>query len=187
MRTRKELLFHPHLRNNAPGDKHVRKAISEGLAGHEERLQPVSDDKRPVIEPTRYGFRSFDRQWIIPDARLINQPNPTLWNAHSRDAGLSDCAGRSHRQPRGHRSHSPALFLTCITTTGAADAFIRSGATARRRSPTSSLRFSGTSRKSTAWQSRPRTSWPTSRPSWRIPPSPRGSRPISSGRACAFL
>jgi hypothetical protein len=31
----------------------------------------------------RYDFRSFDRQWIIPDARLINQPNPTLWNAHS--------------------------------------------------------------------------------------------------------
>ena len=26
---------------------------------------------------------SFDRQWIIPDARLINQPNPNLWKAAS--------------------------------------------------------------------------------------------------------
>ena len=31
----------------------------------------------------RYGFRSFDRQWIIPDNRVINQPNPELWRAHS--------------------------------------------------------------------------------------------------------
>jgi len=80
---KKELLFHPHLRNNAPGDKHVRKAISKGLAGQEERLQPVIDDQKTAIEPIRYGFRSFDRQWIIPDARLINQPNPTLWDSLS--------------------------------------------------------------------------------------------------------
>ena len=80
---RKEALFHPHLRKNKPGDKHIRKAVAKGLSGHEERLQPVMDDKGTVLEPIRYGFRSFDRQWIVPDARLINQPNPTLWNAHS--------------------------------------------------------------------------------------------------------
>lgn len=27
----------------------------------------------------RYGFRSFDRQYIVPDKRLINRPNPKLW------------------------------------------------------------------------------------------------------------
>ncbi len=43
----------------------------------------VASDKRPVIAPVRYGFRSFDRQWIIPDNRLINRPNPTLWETHS--------------------------------------------------------------------------------------------------------
>lgn len=80
---RKELLFHPHLRNNQPGDKHVRKGVFEGFFGHEERLEAVIDDKKPVIEPTRYGFRFLDRQWIIPDARLINQPNPNLWRAYS--------------------------------------------------------------------------------------------------------
>jgi predicted helicase len=79
----KELLFHPHLRNNQAGDKHIRKVISESLSGHEERLEAVVDDKKSAIEPIRYGFRSFDRQWIIPDARLINQPNPTLWRTYS--------------------------------------------------------------------------------------------------------
>lgn len=37
----------------------------------------------PAIAPTRYGFRSFDRQWIIPDARLINRANPELWKIFS--------------------------------------------------------------------------------------------------------
>jgi hypothetical protein len=80
---KKELLFHPHLRNKKPGDRHVRKGITEGLFGHEERIEAVIDDKQPAIEPIRYGFRFLDRQWIIPDARVINQPNPNLWKAHS--------------------------------------------------------------------------------------------------------
>jgi hypothetical protein len=80
---KKEVLFHPHLRNGEPGDKHVRKEIKKGLIGNEERLQAVLGDRGDAIGPVRYGFRSFDRQWIIPDGRLINQPNPTLWEAHS--------------------------------------------------------------------------------------------------------
>jgi Type ISP C-terminal specificity domain/N-6 DNA Methylase len=80
---KKELLFHPHLRNKKPGDKHIRKEVAEALFGHEERLEKIIDDKKSVVTPIRYGFRSFDRQWIIPDARVINQPNPTLWKAFS--------------------------------------------------------------------------------------------------------
>ncbi len=80
---KKEVLFRPHLRQGKPGDKHVSKTVSRGLAGHEERLHAVMDDQQGPIEPVRYGFRTLDRQWIIPDARLINQPNPTLWNTHS--------------------------------------------------------------------------------------------------------
>ena len=33
--------------------------------------------------PIRYSFRSFDRQWIVPDNRLINRANPQLWKAAS--------------------------------------------------------------------------------------------------------
>ena len=76
----KELLFHPH----EGGDRTVSKTAKDGLAGHEFRSEAVKDDKKPAIAPTRYAFRSFDRQWIIPDYRLINRPNPTLWKAHSQ-------------------------------------------------------------------------------------------------------
>lgn len=80
---RKELLFHPHIRGGQPGDKHVGKSVSKGLAGHEERLFPVVQDEGATIRPRRYAFRSFDQQWIIPDPRLINQPNPKIWDVYS--------------------------------------------------------------------------------------------------------
>lgn len=75
--------FHPHMRNGKPGDKHVNKPQKSGLYGHEFRSSPVASDKASCIPPVQYSFRSFDRQWIIPDARLINQPNPTLWEIQS--------------------------------------------------------------------------------------------------------
>jgi hypothetical protein len=77
--TKKDILFHPH----EGGDKTLFKGSKAGLAGHEHRLESVNSDHGPPINPMRYGFRSFDRQWIIPDARLINRPNPTLWNGYS--------------------------------------------------------------------------------------------------------
>ncbi|MFN3549906.1 MAG: type ISP restriction/modification enzyme [Mesorhizobium sp.] len=80
---KKETLFHPHLRGGQPGDKHVRKTVAKGLAGHEVRLGAVIDDSGDAIRPVRYSFRSFDRQWILPDARIINQSNPALWDHYS--------------------------------------------------------------------------------------------------------
>ena len=76
---KKEALFHPH----PQGDKHVHKLLRRGLHGHEFRPGSVASDSGAVIQPVRYGHRSFDRQWIIPDGRLINRPNPTLWRTHS--------------------------------------------------------------------------------------------------------
>lgn len=80
---RKEVLFHPHGSDGELGDRHTRKVLSEGLPGHEHRAVSVAKDTGRVVTPMRYGFRSFDRQWIIPDNRLLNRPNPTLWAAHS--------------------------------------------------------------------------------------------------------
>ncbi|WP_246647340.1 type ISP restriction/modification enzyme [Rhizobium laguerreae] len=82
---RKELLFHPHLRGGKPGDKHVRKELKHGLRGHEERLSPVVSDSGPIVPPIKYGYRFLDRQWLIPDARLINQSNPALWDGYSNN------------------------------------------------------------------------------------------------------
>lgn len=76
---RKEVLFHPHL----GGDRHINKTLRQGLYGHEFRSGSVASDTDAVIQPVQYGFRSFDRQWIIPDGRVINRPNPTLWENHS--------------------------------------------------------------------------------------------------------
>lgn len=78
-----ERLFQPHLRNGKPGDKHSNKKVRTPLKGTVQRLIAVSADKGACIAPIRYAYRSFDRQWIIPDARLINQPNPTLWELRS--------------------------------------------------------------------------------------------------------
>ena len=83
--TKKETLFHPHLRDEEPGDKHVNKPLKSGLYGHEFRANSVATDTGQCITPARYGFRSFDREWIIPDGRVINQPNPTLWENFSKE------------------------------------------------------------------------------------------------------
>ena len=46
------------------------------------RLADLGPDSAP--EPiVRYGFRSFDRQWIFEDARLLKTEAPTLWAARS--------------------------------------------------------------------------------------------------------
>ena len=97
-RDRRATLFHPHLRDGLPGDRHVAKAGAKLIGGH-----PVDSIERGLAEQqskdagtrsraenvvkassaVRYGFRSFDRQWIIPDSRVINQPNPGLWAGYS--------------------------------------------------------------------------------------------------------
>lgn len=79
----KAVLFHPHLRKGKPGDKHVDKIVSTPLHGFPERPLAVSAEAGSMNSAIRFGFRSFDRQWIIPDARLINQPNPELWQQRS--------------------------------------------------------------------------------------------------------
>jgi len=76
---KREVLFHPH----EGGDKTSTKASKVGLAGHEFRPHSIASDSAEAIAPMRYAFRSFDRQWIIPDNRLVNRPNPTLWKAWS--------------------------------------------------------------------------------------------------------
>jgi hypothetical protein len=45
-----------------------------------ERLASL-DSTEPCIEPVRYAYRSFDRQWVLPDARLGDFMRPALWRA----------------------------------------------------------------------------------------------------------
>lgn len=80
---KKEALFHPHLLKGKVGDRHTKRILQAGLPGYEARAKSVAEEKGSSIPPVRYGFRSFDRQWIIPDNRLINRPNPEIWESRS--------------------------------------------------------------------------------------------------------
>lgn len=102
----KEVLFHPHLRNGQPGDKHSRRVVAKGLPGYEPRPTPIADERGACSVPVRYGFRSFDRQRIIPDNRLINQPNPELWEVRSEQQVY--LTAPSDRSP----TSGPALTFT---------------------------------------------------------------------------
>lgn len=97
-------LFYPH----EGGDKTPGKKAKVGLGEHEFRALAVKDDTGATIAPVRYAFRSFDRQWIIPDVRLINRPNPKLWEIQSpRQVFLTAPADRSP-------SNGPALTLCSV-------------------------------------------------------------------------
>lgn len=65
-------------------DRTVSRTVSTPLGSHELRETAVTDDKDVAVDPVRYGFRSFDRQWIIPDHRLISMARPTLWASESQ-------------------------------------------------------------------------------------------------------
>ncbi len=77
---RKELLFHPQLREGVLASRHVRKMVEQGLGSKPPSLVTISKKDGQIASLTQYGFRTFDRQWIPADARLLNDPRPTLWN-----------------------------------------------------------------------------------------------------------
>ncbi len=74
-----EELFTPHMN----GDRHVAKQNIDSLSGFPLRLSSVMEDQEACIPSIPYAFRTFDRQWILPDKRLINRPNPELWATRS--------------------------------------------------------------------------------------------------------
>ncbi|MFE2426565.1 type ISP restriction/modification enzyme [Streptomyces sp. NPDC059373] len=45
----------------------------------------LSAERGESVEPVPVCFRSFDRQWIIPDNRLLDMPRPDLWRARRED------------------------------------------------------------------------------------------------------
>jgi hypothetical protein len=80
---KKELLFHPHMLSGALGDRHSERVVKDGLPGLAHSAKSVASERGTCPDLVRYGMRSFDRQWIIADNRLINRPNPELWSSRS--------------------------------------------------------------------------------------------------------
>jgi len=102
----KETLFHPHLLKKGLGDRHTKRVVAIALVGFEPRATPIVDERGACPPPVRYGFRSFDRQWIIPDNRVINRPNPELWAVRSEQQIFLTALSRTSP------SSGPALTIT---------------------------------------------------------------------------
>jgi len=49
------------------------------IPGLERHSGTIADEKDPCPSPIRIGYRAFDRQYLIPDNRLIDRPRPALW------------------------------------------------------------------------------------------------------------
>lgn len=96
---RKEVLFHPTLRDGELADRHTNKVVRDGLPGHEFRNYTVAADTREVVPPVRYAFRSFDRQWVIPDNRVLLSARAELWDRQSTEqvylTGLSQTSPKN--------------------------------------------------------------------------------------------
>lgn len=68
----------------------------------------INNNNVDCVPPVLYGFRSFNRQWIIPDPRVITQPNAALWSAYSdKEVYLT---APSDRSP----TCGPALSFTAL-------------------------------------------------------------------------
>jgi len=68
---------------NATGRKATDKALSLRVPRH--RLKEIRDlpQSTGCPEIMRFGFRSFDRQYLIADGRMIDRPCPDLWECLS--------------------------------------------------------------------------------------------------------
>jgi hypothetical protein len=102
----KERLFHPQLRKGKVASRHIRKIVTQDLGSKETRRTTILDDKGECETPIRYAFRSFDRQWLIGDARILNDVRPVLWKDYS-DRQLY-VTGLEESSP----SSGPAITLT---------------------------------------------------------------------------
>lgn len=60
-------------------DRNIDTVVVRPLGSHLSRSVTVAQDRDEVVTPTRYAYRSFDRQWIIPDHRLLSTARPALW------------------------------------------------------------------------------------------------------------
>jgi Type ISP C-terminal specificity domain/N-6 DNA Methylase len=49
------------------------------LPGYPQASGPIGRETGPCPNPARVAYRAFDRQWIIPDNRLLERSRPDLW------------------------------------------------------------------------------------------------------------
>lgn len=80
---RKAELFAEHTRNGKPGDRHIRKKATRRLGQRPQSAVPIMEETNANVPLAQYAMRSFDRQNIVADIRVLNVQNPQLWAWHS--------------------------------------------------------------------------------------------------------
>lgn len=96
---RKRLLF------KESDSRRVNQSV-DPIPGMHQHRGTIAEELGPCPTPRRVAYRSFDRQWVIPDARVHHRPSPPLWYTYS-DAQLF--LTEQHAHPVGD---GPALTFT---------------------------------------------------------------------------
>lgn len=72
----------PALLDEHKTDRTIHTRLSDNVPGYETK-PAIADETGEPPTPVRYGLRTLDRAWIIPDKRVINRPNPALWQVRT--------------------------------------------------------------------------------------------------------
>ena len=105
---RKETLFHPQLRNGKFASRHTNKVVVEPMGRVPIPTQSIVKEGGSLRGSVSFGFRSFDRQWLIADPRVINDVRPELWRSLSQQQVY--LTAPHDRAP----SNGPALTFTSL-------------------------------------------------------------------------
>jgi hypothetical protein len=55
------------------------ESVVPPLPGYPPASRAISSETGPCPSPARIAYRAFDRQWLIPDNRLLERSRPNLW------------------------------------------------------------------------------------------------------------
>ena len=81
--------------------------VEGALPGQVPARRPLAAERRGAPAPIRYARRSFDRQWLLPDLRVVDRPNLPLWSLRDAPGQLFLTAATVAVAPNG-----PGLVAT---------------------------------------------------------------------------
>ncbi|MCW2999177.1 MAG: putative methyltransferase [Solirubrobacterales bacterium] len=89
-------------------DRQTTTVLSDNLPGYPVR-GAIAAETGDVPEPVRYGWRTLDRGWLIPDKRVINYPRPELWQVSTAPGQVYLTALEAHAPSGGPAGSFTAL------------------------------------------------------------------------------
>ncbi|WP_055482553.1 type ISP restriction/modification enzyme [Sphaerimonospora mesophila] len=73
-------------------------SVIQPIFGFVDHRGLIKDETGPLPAPIRIAYRSFDRQWVIPDTRVQERPRPELWQVAGHEQIFTI---EQHAQPLG--------------------------------------------------------------------------------------